>query len=188
MAKFCTKCGKPLKEGTKFCTECGEKIEASAKPAPAPAPQPVQQPAPAYTPPPAKKSKTGLIIAIIAIIVAIVIIVLVVFFVLGGGGVSESTLVGAWDVETYGVSWGEWTFHQNGSLEMVQDLGGLYQTTEWTTWSVSDGKLYFAESSGSGVPVETGMTIVTSNGGNSVTLKYTNPYGGGEVTVTLTKK
>jgi hypothetical protein len=196
----CPKCGLPLREGSKFCIECGTKIETIPTPTQLPTPQHVpQQPKPVYvSPPQVKKSKIGLIIGLIAIVVAIVLILLVVFFVFGGGlGISESTLFGTWNVESYGFSFGEWTFYQNGTLKMTYDLGDFGEwgdlfptdTVIWTTWDVADGKLYLVGTSDFDVPVETGMTIVTSNGGNTVKLKYDNPLGDGQVTAyTLTKK
>ena len=47
MAKFCTECGAPLKEGATFCSACGAKVPAEKKPGAAPetpaAPQPAYQ-------------------------------------------------------------------------------------------------------------------------------------------------
>ncbi|MCI6840718.1 MAG: zinc-ribbon domain-containing protein [Eubacteriales bacterium] len=54
MAKFCTECGAPLKEGATFCSACGAKAPAEKKPEAAPetpaAPQPVYQTQQTYTP------------------------------------------------------------------------------------------------------------------------------------------
>ena len=54
MAKFCTECGAPLKEGATFCSACGAKAPAEKKPEAAPetpaAPQPVYQTQQIYTP------------------------------------------------------------------------------------------------------------------------------------------
>ena len=54
MAKFCTECGAPLKEGVTFCSACGAKAPAEKKPEAAPetpaAPQPVYQTQQTYTP------------------------------------------------------------------------------------------------------------------------------------------
>lgn len=50
---FCTKCGSPLKDGSKFCIKCGAQVSGIVPPeqqAPQPAPQPA--PAPAYQVPP----------------------------------------------------------------------------------------------------------------------------------------
>ena len=53
MAKFCTECGAPLKEGATFCSACGAKAPAEKKPEAAPetpaAPQPVYQTQQTYT-------------------------------------------------------------------------------------------------------------------------------------------
>ena len=54
MARFCTECGAPLKEGATFCSACGAKAPAEKKPEAAPetpaAPQPVYQTQQTYTP------------------------------------------------------------------------------------------------------------------------------------------
>ena len=54
MAKFCTECGAPLKEGATFCSACGAKAPAEKKPEAAPetpaAPQPAYQTQQTYTP------------------------------------------------------------------------------------------------------------------------------------------
>ena len=54
MAKFCTECGAPLKEGATFCSACGAKAPAEKKLEAAPetpaAPQPVYQTQQTYTP------------------------------------------------------------------------------------------------------------------------------------------
>ena len=54
MAKFCTECGAPLKDGATFCSACGAKAPAEKKPEAAPetpaAPQPVYQTQQTYTP------------------------------------------------------------------------------------------------------------------------------------------
>ena len=54
MAKFCTECGAPLKDGSTFCSACGAKAPAEKKPEAAPetpaAPQPVYQTQQTYTP------------------------------------------------------------------------------------------------------------------------------------------
>ena len=34
MAKFCSNCGKPLRDGVKFCGNCGKKIAATSEPSP----------------------------------------------------------------------------------------------------------------------------------------------------------
>ena len=47
---FCTKCGSPLKDGSKFCIKCGAQVSSIVppeQPAPQQAPQPAPQPAPA---------------------------------------------------------------------------------------------------------------------------------------------
>ena len=54
MARFCTECGAPLKEGATFCSACGAKAPAEKKPEAAPetpaAPQPVYLTQQTYTP------------------------------------------------------------------------------------------------------------------------------------------
>ena len=54
MAKFCTECGAPIKEGATFCSACGAKAPAEKKPEAAPetpaTPQPVYQTQQTYTP------------------------------------------------------------------------------------------------------------------------------------------
>ena len=87
MAKFCTKCGAPLKEGARFCVKCGAAQSAAAAPAaqqpayqqpsqPA-AQQPVyQQPLYQQTPQPKKKKSTGKIItSVICLLLSAVILV-----------------------------------------------------------------------------------------------------------------
>ncbi len=64
MAKFCSKCGCPIKkEGAAFCTECGAKLPLmeATKPAPAVSPAPAQAPAGtnAHTSPAAPVSPTA---------------------------------------------------------------------------------------------------------------------------------
>ena len=64
MAKFCTNCGSPVREGAAFCAKCGSQLTPSVPVAPAPveaapvaapvaepvAPAPVAEPAPVVEP------------------------------------------------------------------------------------------------------------------------------------------
>ena len=59
-ARFCTKCGAGLVEGTRFCTSCGTPVVAEpAPPAPPVAPAPTAPQAPAAPAPAAPSASTG---------------------------------------------------------------------------------------------------------------------------------
>jgi hypothetical protein len=177
----CPKCGTPLKEEDKFCIACGAKIEAKATPTQPPVTQQApQQPAPVYVPSPAKKSKTGLIVGIVAIVVTIVVVIVVVFFVFGGGlsSVSESSFIGAWDVEDMmGYMTYEWTFYSNGSMSILydwEDWGDWGDTSlTWATWHIENNKFYMGSSSGDDIPFDIGMDVEIKDSGDTIELKYT---------------
>jgi len=176
----CPKCGAPVDKGANFCTACGAKIETQAAPTPAPTTQPVTtQPAPSYVPPPAKKSKTGLIIGIVAIVVAIVVILLVVFLVFGGGIGGNGNVVGTWKADIGGYLY---VFNPDGSLEAGIEGFGTY---EIGTWSTNGNQLCLEMSAeGYGLPMDgTEMPCFTySVSGNTMTWSYL-----GQESMTFTK-
>jgi len=192
MAKYCKNCGAELEEGMKFCTGCGAQIEQTPQSASTtpPSAQPTTLPPVAPTYPPAKKSKTGLIVGIVAIVVAIVIILLVVFFVFGGGigGISESSFIGTWNVDMMGYTTYEWTFYSNGSMSMLYDWGDFGDSSiTWATWHIENNKFYMGTLTDVDVPFDAGMDVEITDGGNTIELKYT--IQSQEVTYyTLTKK
>lgn len=174
MAKFCEKCGAPLKEGGQFCTGCGAKIEQPAQPVAEQKPvqnQPMQQPTQTYQQPsnptptyPQPKKSKGLLIAIIAII-AIVLVVVVVLFVFqggmfGGGG----SIVGTWEYEAYGMSM-SYKFNSDKSL----DIEYMGYTTNAGTWETNGNQLCidYLGSYGS-----SDMCYDYSISGNQMTLSY----------------
>jgi len=156
MAKFCEKCGAPLKEGAKFCTSCGAKIEQHGQPMAEQEPiqtQPVQQPTqtsrvmsttPTYPQP--KKSKAPLLIGLI---IAVVVVIVIAALLMQPGGImaggDESKFIGTWEAEVgydpYVYTY-TWVFNSDKTLEWGMDMGGLGSSTaKIGTWKIESGKL-----------------------------------------------
>jgi len=196
MAKFCEKCGAPLKEGAKFCTSCGAKLGEIDKAATEQKPeqtQTVQEPTqtyqsasatPAYSQP--KKSKK-LLFGIIGAIIAVVVIILLVLLVLQPGGIGgdEGKFVGTWEADVgFGTYTYTYVFNSDKSLELGVDMGGIGSGTSTVgTWKVENGKLVLTVDL-IGSDLDAGSYDYSfSNNDNTLTLKQGNvPY------ITLTKK
>jgi hypothetical protein len=138
MPNFCPSCGAKVDEGYKFCLSCGAKLQSEdtldSKTSNENNTQehgqqfpPAQQ---GYTPPTGqKKLNKNLLIVLIAIIVVIVVVIM-----LTGGGI-DSRFVGEWEQTGGGLMTIDWTFNNDGSLEIMgMDLA---------KWSVNGNKLCF---------------------------------------------
>jgi len=189
MVKYCTFCGKEIKEGAKFCQQCGKKLKPEAtekteinKPiqqtqSPA-TPQPSQQTPPQMTPQPTstpmqpKKSKKGLIIGLVAVVAVVVVLLIVVLILFGGGitGGNESDFYGTWESNVAGI----WTYEMVFNSDKTLEYGLSGYTAEIGTWSVNNEKLVFTINM-IGSEFSSGeYNYEFSDGGNTLTLKIGN--------------
>lgn len=80
MAKFCTKCGAPLPEGSKFCAKCGTKVDDPIEAVPQPKPQPMPEPPREPLGIPDNSSHINWTPIITASVIGVVVIVVVILF------------------------------------------------------------------------------------------------------------